>query len=277
MNFENYLKESLTLYEDSRLKEAMEYALLAGGKRIRPQLIFHTLKAFNRKEELGYAYACALEYIHTYSLIHDDLPAMDNDVLRRGKASVHVVYGEDIAILAGDALLTEAFFQLTRNSLSDKQNLKALEILSTHAGANGMVLGQVMDMRPEQLNNRVNIETMLEKKTGRLLEVALELGAIAANQFENLKIFQEAGKWIGLAFQIQDDLFDIEKTAEELGKSNSDEENDKQTLLKLIGPASAKELEKTYYYRGIECLKSIPNLNSSILMEYIQSIQKRQY
>lgn len=130
MMFESYLQQSLSIYEDGVLKKAMEYALMTKGKRIRPQIIFHTLKAFGLQEELGYAYACALEYIHTYSLIHDDLPAMDDDVLRRGKPTVHVSFGEDLAILAGDALLTESFYQLTKNTLSDKQNLKALEVLS---------------------------------------------------------------------------------------------------------------------------------------------------
>lgn len=277
MMFESYLQQSLSIYEDGILKKAMEYALMTKGKRIRPQIIFHTLKAFGLQEELGYAYACALEYIHTYSLIHDDLPAMDDDVLRRGKPTVHVSFGEDLAILAGDALLTESFYQLTKNTLSDKQNLKALEVLSSHAGANGMVLGQVMDMRTNQFSTQKDIETMLEKKTGRLLESSFELGAIAANQLEQLMSFQEAGKWIGLAFQIQDDLLEAEKTTEELGKSNSDEKNNKYTLLKLVGLKQAKKLEQTYYCRGIERLKSIPNLDSSILVEYIQSIQNRQY
>ena len=166
---------------------------------------------------------------------------------------------------------------MTKNTLSDKQNLKALEVLSSHAGANGMVLGQVMDIRTNQFSTQKDIETMLEKKTGRLLESSFELGAIAANQLEQLMSFQEAGKWIGLAFQIQDDLLEAEKTTEELGKSNSDEKNNKYTLLKLVGLKQAKKLEQTYYCRGIERLKSIPNLDSSILVEYIQSIQNRQY
>lgn len=276
-DFEHYLEKSLAQYEEGPLKEAMAYALLANGKRIRPQLVFACAKGFGINERKAYAYACALEYIHTYSLIHDDLPAMDNDELRRGKPTVHIAFGEDLAILAGDALLTEAFHQALQNDLSASQNQVAISILSQEAGANGMVLGQVMDMKPESLHTQEIIETMLEKKTGRLLEAALELGAIVSERMEALKDLKEAGKMLGLAFQIQDDILDIEKSAKELGKSNSDDVNNKQTIARLIGLEPAKELERQYYYRGIEILESISNFDVKPLKDLIQSIEKRQY
>ncbi len=276
-NFQSYLKNSLTIYHDEKLHEAMSYALLSGGKRIRPKLIFQVLKAYHLPVSIGYAYACALEYIHTYSLIHDDLPAMDNDDLRRGKATLHRAFGEDLAILTGDALLTEAFYQALQSNLSAKQNNYAIAILSKEAGANGMVLGQVMDMSLHEGDNLEHILTMIAKKTGCLLVSALQLGAIAANHFENLDIFAEIGKYLGYAFQIQDDLLDVEKTCIQLGKSTSDKKNHKQTIVHLLGIEKAHALQDKYYQESIDYIKKINNFDSDILIDYIRVIQKRQY
>ena len=227
------------------LQEAMEYSLLAGGKRVRPVLVLETCRLCGGDPALAMPFACALEMIHTYSLIHDDLPAMDNDDLRRGRPTNHVVYGEATAILAGDGLLTAAFEQLSRAKLPPERIVDALNCLSRAAGPQGMVGGQAMDMAGEgRALTREELELLQSLKTGALIRAAAELGCIAAGgeawQRDCVCRYAEA---VGRAFQIRDDMLDIISTEEELGKPvGSDKQNDKSTFVTAMG-LEACELE----------------------------------
>lgn len=234
-----YIK-SITSFEDNTtLWDAMRYSLYAGGKRVRPQIVLMGCRALGGNEDKALSYAAALEMIHTYSLIHDDLPAMDNDDLRRGKPTCHKKFDEATAILAGDGLLTLAFEVAAKAPLSKKQNLQAVALLSKAAGPYGMVLGQAKDMQmdfatPEKLLD------MYARKTGDLLYAAAALGCIAAGKDENL--LEEYARAVGKAFQIRDDILDIIGSEEELGKPiNSDEKNDKKTYAALVGIDKATE------------------------------------
>ncbi|WP_028399139.1 polyprenyl synthetase family protein [Ectobacillus panaciterrae] len=232
----------------SVLKDAMIYSLEAGGKRIRPLLLFATLHAFGKKKELGAPAACALEMIHTYSLIHDDLPCMDDDDLRRGKPTNHKVFGEAMAVLAGDGLLTYAFQVIASNDHPDvtpAMNLRLIAELAKAAGPEGMVAGQVADMEAEgKMLTLGQLEYVHKNKTGRLLEFSVLAGAILANasheQIEKLLIFAQN---LGLAFQIRDDILDVEGTEEEIGKPvGSDAENKKSTYTTLFTMEEAKQI-----------------------------------
>ncbi|MFC0043279.1 polyprenyl synthetase family protein [Metabacillus iocasae] len=236
----------------SKLKESMLYSLTAGGKRLRPLLIFATLKAFQKNEEIGIGAACAVEMIHTYSLIHDDLPSMDNDDLRRGKPTNHKVFGEAVAILAGDALLTNSFQMITQHKhpdVSAEMKLKLVTELAIAAGTEGMVGGQIADLEGE--NQQLSLEELEYihlHKTGALLQFCVKAGAILSNASE-CQVYQleEFSKHIGLAFQIQDDILDIEGTEEKLGKPiGSDTTNEKTTYPALLGMTKAKE-KLTYH------------------------------
>ena len=234
---ENLIEGNGSLYD------AMRYSLNAGGKRIRPVLAMMTAEALGGKAEDALCYGAALEMIHTYSLIHDDLPAMDNDDLRRGKPTCHKKFGEAEAILAGDALLTDAFSLVANCGLSEKQNLEAVKVLSEAAGSKGMVLGQALDMDLE--NDSVEkVLFMYKNKTGALLKAAVRLGAIAAGQDKT--VLDNFADLIGAAFQIRDDILDIESTTEVLGKPvGSDNKNEKNTIVELIGIQKAKEMVAT--------------------------------
>lgn len=231
------------------LIESMKYSLEAGGKRVRPNLVFSFNELCGGNSEAAVPFACAVEMIHTYSLIHDDLPCMDNDDMRRGKPSNHKVYGEDIALLAGDALQSLAFEIMTSEKAmsltSASACCKAVNTLSTYCGASGMVGGQVIDLINE--NKSAPIEVLREmdyKKTACLIKAACELGCISAMADESLvKAASEYGECIGIAFQIQDDILDVTSTDEELGKPvGSDNENSKSTYVSLLGIDKCKEL-----------------------------------
>lgn len=234
---------------ERELIESMKYSLEAGGKRVRPNLVFCFNELCGGRSESALPFACAVEMIHTYSLIHDDLPCMDNDDMRRGKPSNHKVYGEDIALLAGDALQSLAFEIMTSEkavSLSSAVACcKAVNTLSAYCGAKGMVGGQVIDLISE--NKSAPIEVLREmdyKKTACLIKAACELGCISANADEKLiKAASEYGECIGIAFQIQDDILDVTSTDEELGKPvGSDSENAKSTYVSLLGIEQCREL-----------------------------------
>ncbi|YCA42834.1 polyprenyl synthetase family protein [Bacillus sp. JZ8] len=260
---ESYLKEYKKLVEEllptqiealqmpSLLKESMLYSLTAGGKRIRPILLLATLEAFGKDKSLGYEAACAVEMIHTYSLIHDDLPSMDDDDLRRGKPTNHKVFGEAAAILAGDALLTYSFQIVTKANLSPETKLLVIEELARAAGAEGMVGGQMADIEGEEKKLSLKeLEYIHEHKTGKLLSFGIIAGAIIAgaseDQLSHLKNFSHH---LGLAFQIQDDILDIEGNEQLLGKPvGSDTGNDKATYPALLGMENAKE--KLQYHMG---------------------------
>nr|WP_041808780.1 farnesyl diphosphate synthase [Evansella cellulosilytica] len=228
-----------------QLRDAMIYSLKAGGKRIRPMLLLATLRGYNKPLSHGYDVACAIEMIHTYSLIHDDLPAMDNDDLRRGKPTNHKVFGEAMAILAGDGLLTYSF-QLISSSMLLPDNVKLLLIqkMSQAAGPEGMVGGQVLDMQGEGITLSVDqLQKIHHHKTGDLLAVSVESGAILAGVSENERIsLTSFAKHLGIAFQIKDDILDVEGDESSIGKPiGSDEENDKNTYPKLLGLDGAKQ------------------------------------
>ncbi len=228
------------------LHEAMMYSLMIGGKRIRPMLLFAVLEASHVTLEKGYKTAAALEMIHTYSLIHDDLPAMDDDDLRRGKPTNHKVYGEATAILAGDSLLTYAFELIaTDEALPIQIRLELVTLLAKAAGPSGMVAGQVLDMAAETKRATLDeLKVIHEHKTGKLIEFAIDAGARIANvSREDRLLLAKYARHIGLAFQIQDDILDVEGNTEALGKQvGSDALNDKSTYVFLTSLEEAKQM-----------------------------------
>lgn len=222
--------------------EAMNYSILAGGKRLRPMLMQETYRLFGGKSKVIEPFMAAMEMIHTYSLVHDDLPAMDNDEYRRGKKTTHAVYGEAMGILAGDALLNYAFETATKAFELEPDNIrigKALRILATKAGVYGMVGGQVVDVESEQdaAMTKEKLDFIYELKTGALIEASMLIGAILAGATKNeQKVIEDVAKEVGLAFQIQDDILDVTSTLEVLGKPiGSDEKNHKITYVTYEG------------------------------------------
>lgn len=231
----------------SNLRDAMSYSVAAGGKRLRPALTMEFCRVCGGFEQLAVNYACAVEFIHTYSLIHDDLPCLDNDDLRRGKPSCHKVYGEDIALLAGDALQPLAFSAVALAPLKDKQNVRASAILAEYCGINGMVGGQTVDVNSEKRTADHNdIELMHNLKTGALIKAACVLGCIAAEAYDKIPIAEEYSIAIGKAFQIRDDILDVIGNEQQLGKPiGSDVEQNKTTYVTLFGVEQAeKEVER---------------------------------
>ena len=231
---------------DETLRASMEYSLMAGGKRLRPILLMAAADAVGADGTKFLSVACALEMIHTYSLIHDDLPAMDDDALRRGKATNHVVYGDGIAILAGDALLTLAFTVILRQKdVSAGTLLRVVDEISRAAGAEGMVGGQALDLEAE--NRQITMEELRSVhrgKTGALFCAALRSGAILAGATEKqLAALTSYADHFGLAFQITDDILDVIGSAEEIGKPvGSDEKNNKSTYVSLTSLPEAQAL-----------------------------------
>lgn len=227
--------------------EAMNYSILAGGKRLRPMLMQETYRLFGGKSKVIEPFMAAMEMIHTYSLVHDDLPAMDNDEYRRGKKTTHAVYGEAMGILAGDALLNYAFETATKAFELEPDNIrigKALRILATKAGVYGMVGGQVVDVESEQdaAMTKKKLDFIYELKTGALIEASMLIGAILAGATKNeQKVIEDVAKEVGLAFQIQDDILDVTSTLEVLGKPiGSDEKNHKITYVTYEGIEKSK-------------------------------------
>jgi len=230
----------------SEISESMRYSLFAGGKRIRPVLCVASAEAVGGREDAVLPIACAIEMIHTYSLIHDDLPLMDDDDYRRGKPSNHKVFGEGVAVLAGDALLTEAFSLLSGKTtgISPEKSLSIIHEISTAAGFQGMIGGQVADLRAE--GKEVGMEEVNYihiNKTQALITVSIRAGAIAAGAGkDDLNALSEYGRKTGLAFQIADDILDIESSREILGKNTgSDEDSKKATYPALIGIEESKK------------------------------------
>ena len=233
---------------DPILRESMAYSLMAGGKRLRPVLLMAAADAVGADGTKFLPVACALEMIHTYSLIHDDLPAMDDDDYRRGKLTNHMVYGDGIAILAGDALLTLAFSVILRQKdVPAEALLRVVDEISRAAGAEGMVGGQVLDLRAEGV--RITMEELRRVhmgKTGALFHAALRSGAILAGATEEqLAALTAYADHFGLAFQITDDILDVIGTVEDIGKPvGSDEKNHKSTYVTLTSLAEAQELAR---------------------------------
>lgn len=271
-----------TLQAPSVVKEAMIYSLEAGGKRIRPMLVFAVLSSFGVDVERGIPAAVAIEMIHTYSLIHDDLPCMDDDDLRRGKPTNHKVFGEDVAVLAGDALLTYSFqviAEMNHPDVTAEMKLELIAEISKSAGAEGMVGGQIADMEGE--NKQLTLEElqyMHEHKTGKLLQASILSGAILASasaaQREHLRQF---AFHLGLAFQIRDDILDIEGSQELLGKPiGSDMTNHKSTYPALLTLQGAKDKLSEQIQLAHLSLAST-NLPTSLLGELTDLIANRNH
>ena len=258
--------------------EAMEYSLMAGGKRIRPILMREAYRLFGGVDEkVIEPFMAAMEMVHTYSLVHDDLPAMDNDDYRRGRKTTHVVYGEDMGILAGDALLNYAFETASR-CFDKTGNLsavaKAFQIFSRKAGVYGMVGGQVVDVeRTGQPLDKEVLEFIYTLKTGALLEGALMVGAALAGADDSaLDKMEQIGRYVGMAFQIQDDILDCTSTTQELGKPvHSDEKNEKTTYVSLYGIEKSHQAVEEYSHQAVTLLEELPGKNLFLedLIEYL--------
>lgn len=244
--------------EYADLQEAMKYSLLSGGKRIRPVLTLETCRLCGGDPELALPFACGVEMIHTYSLIHDDLPAMDNDELRRGRPTNHMVYGEATAILAGDGLLTAAFWQLTRADLPAERIVEAVACLSAAAGPAGMVGGQALDMAGEgRALEREELELLQSLKTGALISAAAQLGCIAAGgSRERQECVRRYAEALGRAFQVRDDMLDVISTDQELGKPvGSDRANGKNTFVTALGLEGCAALVERLTGQAVQSLE----------------------
>ena len=281
-----YTEENLRAYNtctaenehQKNLIDAMNYSLEAGGKRIRPALVYAFCEALGGDIRKAVAPACAIEMIHTFSLIHDDLPAMDNDDFRRGKPSCHKAYGEAMAILAGDALSVLPFGIIAEdNKLSAEQKVKIISALARAVGRDGMIGGQVIDMENEERNDvdEDNLRNMYRCKTGQLIAVSCVMGCICAGASETIiGIAAEYGFKLGLAFQIIDDILDVEGNAEEIGKPvGSDAEENKTTFVTLFGVEKARDMADEITSEAIACLDKIEN--SSFLRELTEMLLKR--
>ncbi|MBM6807939.1 polyprenyl synthetase family protein [Faecalicoccus pleomorphus] len=243
-DFEDYLRQQATVGLPSRTKEAMTYSLMNGGKRIRPLILFSLLKDYGFKEQLGYPCGCAIEMIHTYSLIHDDLPCMDDDDLRRGKPSCHKAYDEATAVLAGDALLTRAFQVVLESQCSSEKKCALVSNLTEYSGIDGMIYGQDLDMKAETLTD-AHFEDLQEievYKTAKLLTLPMVCAAILADKEQDIPVLKEIGVHLGIQFQVQDDILDVTSSATALGKSTSDTQNNKLTAVSLLGLEESQNL-----------------------------------
>jgi len=271
-----YLNE---LEFDGLLKEAMIYSLNAGGKRIRPFLAILTANLLNKNEEIIYPYAVSLEFIHTYSLIHDDLPSMDNDDYRRGIPTSHKRFGEATAVLAGDALLTDAFTLLFKYGNGNLQ--RGGRFLAGSAGGRGMIYGQILDCNIKEKDRDIKIlDNINYYKTGCMLQAAIAGAASFLDAGSEIAdILNEYAYNIGLAFQITDDILDITADEKELGKPvGSDAKQNKKTYPVLSGLESAKKSAAGYIEKAKKCLEKInDSVYKKIMMEFSDYIVKRTY
>ncbi len=264
-----------------QIMEAMEYSITAGGKRLRPMLMKECFQLFGGTGTVVEPFMTALEMIHTYSLVHDDLPAMDNDEYRRGKKTTHVVYGEAMGILAGDALLNYAFETAVKAfEIAPEKSLsigKALKILGHKAGIYGMIGGQVVDVASagKQIDKEV-LDFIYILKTGALIESAMMIGAVLAGADEDSVVKMETvARDVGIAFQIQDDILDVTSTMEELGKPiNSDEKNEKTTYVTLFGLEEASKEVERLSKEALGILQEIPG-DSEFLEQLIVELIHR--
>ena len=297
MNFKTYYQERLDIFEEylissfpdvpqevSVLAEAMKYSLLAGGKRIRPIFLLATLEAAGRDFRLGLSAACALEYIHTYSLIHDDLPCMDDDNLRRGLPTSHLKFGEDIALLAGDALLTHAFYLLSAPEFTTLfapyKILKIIQLLTGKAGIHGMISGQTADIIKYQGESPLkSIDFIHQYKTGALITASIQIGAILADVnrsvYEHLTDF---GDRIGKCFQIKDDILDKIGDVKNIGKTpGSDDKNDKLTYPSIVGLKRSEQYTVESLNRAISSLQKTGLEETTRLQQIAEYIINRDH
>jgi geranylgeranyl diphosphate synthase type II len=297
MDFNKYLDSKRIIFEDKLnliflkigeefpeiLLESMKYSVFAGGKRLRPVLAYATCESLDGPIEDAINIGCALEFIHTYSLIHDDLPAMDNDDYRRGKLTNHKVFGEAIAILAGDALLTEAFNILSNldfyKNINSDTLLEITNFISVSAGAGGMVGGQVYDLiyQNKKVSNK-ELELIHLNKTAKLITASIFSGArVATNNRDMLNKFINYGRYIGMGFQIVDDILDVEGDFKKLGKTvGKDLEQNKITYPMLYGIEQSKEIAKNYIGKALKEIEFLNNKGEA-LKEIANFILKRVY
>lgn len=276
----SFLPNELVL--EKNLVDSMRYSLMAGGKRVRPALVLEFAQLCGGDFKDAIPAAIAVECIHTYSLIHDDLPCMDDDDFRRGKPANHKVYGEDIALLAGDALQSMAFETLSSpdfvNAVGGYGAIQCVNILSKYCGAKGMVGGQVIDIEHENKSAGIEIISEMDrKKTGALIKSACEMGCICGGGTkEQIKAAEKYGECIGLAFQVQDDILDVTSTGELLGKPvGSDLENNKSTYVSLLGIDKCREIVKEQTQEALEALKAFDG-DSTALRELAIKLSERE-
>jgi len=262
-----------------RIKESVKYSLLAGGKRLRPVMLLKSAGMMGGGGETAMAFACALEMIHTYSLIHDDLPVMDNDELRRGKPTNHVLFGEALALLAGDALLNLAYETILNALMHDPsaQAISAAAVIARAAGMNGMIGGQVLDVDgAQEQDEALALKEMHLKKTGALFEAAVLAGAILAGaKEEEIALLREYAHNFGMVFQITDDILDVTGDVKVLGKSiGKDEAANKVTYVSVYGLERARELAIEHVHKANDCLDKL-QADSSYFKQLIQGLIDR--
>ncbi|HJC55949.1 MAG TPA: polyprenyl synthetase family protein [Candidatus Eisenbergiella intestinipullorum] len=300
MNFEERLATEVTEIEEilrrylpkeegyaKTVAEAANYSVLAGGKRLRPMLLLECCRLFGGKEELAAPFLAAVEFIHTYSLVHDDLPCMDNDEYRRGRKTTHAVYGEGMAVLAGDALLNLAFetaasaFQLAEDETQLKRMARAMQILSAKSGIGGMIGGQCADTQAEDFPpEQVTQELLLyihENKTAAMIESPMMIGAVLAGAAEEkLAALERIGSRIGLAFQIRDDILDLTSSLQELGKqTGSDLKNHKVTYVSLNGMERSEKEVRRLSEEALEELMSLSEQRNPFLECLVEDLITR--
>lgn len=294
MDFKTQLKEKIAFVDSclesyipsekeypSIIFQAMRYSVFAGGKRLRPIFLLSACEAFGGEKEKAVPFACAIEMIHTYSLIHDDLPALDNDDYRRGVLTSHKKFGEDIAILAGDALLHHAF-ECMADACCEKNinnGIKAMQTIAHGAGVYGMVAGQVVDVISEgKTIEKHTLDFIHKNKTAAMISGALKAGALLGGASEQqAEQMKSAGEKIGIAFQIQDDILDVVSTLEELGKPiHSDEKNKKMTYVTMCGLEESKNIVKQLSEEAMKQLETVCN-KDKFLLELTQYLIKRSY
>ncbi len=275
--FERYKDDFLKNLKPSKVSEAMAY-VLDGGQRIRTRLLLSILEGHGIPVERGFSCALALEMIHAYSLIHDDLPCMDDDDMRRGKASCHIAFGEAIAVLTGDALLTDSFSLIAKDSyLNDHQKLMIIRTYSEEAGSAGMVYGQVLDLANEE-NDGASYDDVLNIarfKTGCLFKAAAKAAMYIANDEENESFYNRLAEELGEAFQMQDDLFDIIKSSAEMGKPNgSDIREHKATAMKIMNEKALKDDVESRFMAIIDMIRK-EKFDQKALIELITWVKDR--
>lgn len=278
-DFERYLLKHIEMHSNTELENAMNYSLDANGKRLRPLLLLAVLESFKVPVKNGFPAGAALEMIHTYSLIHDDLPAMDNDTLRRGKPTNHIQYNEATAILAGDALLTLAFEVIVKGNLNPAIKVELVKLLAKTSGYEGMVGGQQADIDGEGNNLSLKeIEKIHFRKTGALIQMALISGGIIAEKPSDIvDLLSDLAKEIGIAYQIRDDILDVTGTEEELGKRvASDLTLEKSTYPSLLGLDGSQNALLVHLKRAKEIIESInakdAEFDSELLISFLEQL-----
>jgi geranylgeranyl diphosphate synthase, type II len=261
----------------STMKEAAIYAIQAGGKRFRPQVILAIIDSYGVDYQPYVTTAIAIELIHLYSLIHDDLPAMDNDSIRHGVPTIHRQFDEATAILLGDGFLTDAFAMVTQSKvLTSEQKVEVIDLLSTHAGLQGMVYGQHLDLIAEGLKlNDEALKNISHYKTGKLIAAACQIGAVLVAS-KDRAIWERIGLTLGLMFQVQDDVLEVISSEATLQKSKSDVAHAKATFASHYGVEKAQALIQTLY-QNVQVDLALLSLKKATIRDLIQTIYNRQY